>query len=99
VDYKLEWTDRARDDLREIVGVIATARPSAVASWGDGLFRQIEVLASFPLIGPVVPRVSTLPTRRIVVGDYLVFYRVLENPRTVQILTLWHGARGLPDFL
>lgn len=99
MDYKLDWTVRARADLREIVDVIAAERPSAVLAWGEELFRHIEVLGSFPMIGPIVPRVSAFPTRRIVFGDYLIFYRVHQEPKTVEILTIWHGARGLPDFL
>lgn len=99
MDYKLDWTKRARADLREIVSVISADRPSAVAGWGEDLFRHVELLASFPLIGPVVPQVSARPTRRIVFGDYLIFYRVHRDPKVVELLTIWHGARGLPDFL
>lgn len=99
MDYKLDWTLRARTDLREIVSVIAADRPSAVQGWGDDLFRHIEILASFPLIGPVVPEVSVVPTRRIVFGDYLIFYRVHQKPNVVELLTIWHGARHLPDSL
>ena len=99
MDYKLDWSLRARADLREIVGIIAADRPSVVLGWGDDLFRHIEILASFPMIGPVVPEVSMIPTRRIVFGDYLIFYRVHHSPNVVELLTIWHGARGLPDFL
>ncbi len=99
MDYKLDWSLRARADLREIVSIIAADRPSAVAGWGEDLFRHVEVLASFPLIGPVIPQVSLFPTRRIVFGDYLIFYRVHQEPKRVELLTIWHGARGLPDFL
>jgi plasmid stabilization system protein ParE len=66
---------------------------------GDNLFRHIEVLASFPLIGPVTPVVASHPTCRIVYGDYLIFYRVHREPKVVEILTIWHAARGLPDLL
>lgn len=99
MDYQLDWTERARSDLREIVGVISADRPSAVPGWGEDLFRHVEVLATFPLIGPLIPPVSSLPTRRIVFGDYLIFYRVHQEPKRVELLTIWHGARGLPDFL
>ncbi len=99
MDYKLDWSVRARADLREIVSVISADRPLAVGGWGEDLFRHVEVLTTFPLIGPVIPRVSVHPTRRIVFGDYLIFYRVHQEPNVVELLTIWHGARGLPDFL
>lgn len=99
MDYKLDWTVRARADLREIVSVITADRPLVVVGWGEDLFRHVEVLASFPLIGPIIPQVSVRPTRRIVYGDYLIFYRVYQEPNVVELLTIWHGARGLPNFL
>ena len=99
MDYKIDWTERARADLREIVTVIAADRPSAVAAWGDELFRHVEVLASFPFIGPTVPQPTLAATRRIVYGNYLIFYRVNTETKVVELLTIWHAARGRPEFL
>ena len=99
MDYKLDWTLRARADLREIVSHIAQDNATAALAWGDDLFRHVEVLASFPQIGPAVRQASFSNTRRIVFGDYLIFYRVRTDPKTVEIVTVWHAARDLPDFL
>jgi plasmid stabilization system protein ParE len=99
MEYKLVWTERARADLHAIVGYIASDRPSAVSAWGEELFRHVEVLASFPLIGPVAPIAASHPTRRIVFGDFLIFYRVHPESKVVEILSIWHAARGLPEFL
>lgn len=99
MDYKIDWTDRARSDLRDIVARIAAERPSVLDEWGDDLFRHVEVLASFPFIGPVVSGLTPVPTRRIVYGNYLVFYRVHQQPRIVELVGIWHAARGEPDFL
>lgn len=51
------------------------------------------------MIGPVIPKVAAQPTRRVVYGDYLIFYRVHQEAKIVEILSIWHGARGLPEFL
>jgi toxin ParE1/3/4 len=99
VDYQIVWTERARADLRGIVATIAADRPSAVEDWGNDLFRHIEVLASFPAIGPVVSGLTLPATRRIVYGNYLVFYRVHPEPKRVELVSVWHAARGQPDFL
>jgi toxin ParE1/3/4 len=99
VDYKLDWTLRARADLREISTHIGQDNPSAALAWGEDLFRHVEVLATFPLIGPLVPQATLPNTRRIVFGDYLIFYRVRIDPKVVELVTVWHAARGLPDFL
>lgn len=99
MDYKLDWTLRARADLREIATYIGQDNATAALAWGEDLFRHVEVLASFPMIGPMVPQ-STFPhTRRIVFGEYLIFYRVRLDPKSVELVTIWHAARGLPDFI
>ncbi len=60
---------------------------------------NVETLRSFPFIGPAYPRRSSGAYREIVSGKYRIFYRVLEPRKQVEILTIWHGARGaLPDF-
>ncbi len=99
MDYKLDWTLRARADLREIVAHIAQDNPTAALAWGDDLFRHIEVLESFPQIGVAVRHATFPETRRIVFGNYLVFYRVRAAPKVVEIVAVWHTSRVLPDFL
>ncbi len=99
MDYKLDWTQRARADLREIAAFIGQDSATAALAWGDDLFRHVEVLASFPVIGPVVPQTAFPHTRRIVFGAYLIFYRVRLDLKTVELVTVWHAAPGLPDFL
>lgn len=99
MDYQLNWTLRARSDLREIVSHIAQDDSGAALAWGEGLFRHVEVLTTFPLIGPAVPATTAPLTRRIVLGDYLVFYRVNVESKRVDLIAIWHGARGLPEHL
>ncbi len=99
MDYKLNWTLRARTDLREIVAYIAKDNPAAALGWGEGLFKHAEVLTTFPTIGPTIPQAAYSGTRRIVYGRYLVFYRVKTEAKAIDVITVWHAARGLPDFL
>ena len=98
MDFKLNWTQRACADLREIVAYIARDNSPAALAWGDELFRHVEVLASFPMIGPMMPESAGRNVRRIVYGDYLIFYRVNQETKSVDVLTVWHAARGLPEF-
>jgi plasmid stabilization system protein ParE len=99
VDHKLDWPLRAIADLREIATYIGQDNPTAALAWGDDLFRHIEVLMSFPMIGTAVAQTTFLFVRRLVFGDYLIYYRVKLEPKRVEILTVWHAARGFPDFL
>ena len=99
MDYKLDWTLRARADLREIVVYIDKDNPSAALAWGDDLFRHVEILTNFPSIGPLVRAASIQNTRRIVFGDYPIFYQVHSQRKIVEIVAVWHASRRPPEFL
>jgi len=57
----------------------------------------VEILATFPHIGPRYPRGRQSRVREIVCRRYRIFYRVIEERKVVEILTVWHGARDEPD--
>ena len=99
MDHKLIWTFRARSDLSEIVSRISRDNPRAALEVGEGLLHHAKVLETFPLIGPLFRNTSLPDIRRIVAGDYLIIYRSKIAAREVEILSIWHGARGHPDFL
>ena len=97
MDFQVFWTDPALADLHEIVAYISRDDPEAAQRVGDDIIDHVETLRTFPFIGPVFPRGSWgSKHREIVCGNYRIFYRVSEPSRVVQILTVWHGARGTP---
>jgi toxin ParE1/3/4 len=96
MDCKVVWTDSARDDLREIVSYISGDNPEAARRVGMDIYETVGLLASFPLIGPPYPRGSNGKIREIVCWSYRIFYRVSARKHLVEVLTIWHGARGTP---
>jgi plasmid stabilization system protein ParE len=56
----------------------------------------MDSLRSFPELGRVVPERGEPNIREIVVGNYRVVYRFRREQKTVEILRVWHGARGEP---
>lgn len=98
MDFKIVWTDPALDDLQKIVSYIARDNPEASRDIGEEILRHVELLGSFPWIGPPYPRGSSGSTREIVCGKYRIFYRIKESPKQVEVLTIWHGARGNAEF-
>jgi plasmid stabilization system protein ParE len=96
VDYKVVWTLRSREDLRAISIFIARDNPAAALQLGDVIFQRMDSLRSFPELGRVVPERGEPNIREIVVGNYRVVYRFRREQKTVEILRVWHGARGEP---
>jgi plasmid stabilization system protein ParE len=97
MDCQIVWTDRARDDLHEIVSYIAADNPEAARRVGMDIYETVALLGSFPLIGPTYPRGFHGNIREIVSWSYRIFYRVNNRRKIVEIITIWHGARGTPN--
>ena len=97
MDCKVIWTDSALEDLREIVSHISKDNSEAAHRVGHDIVDTVGMLATFPLIGPPYPRGSNGKTREIVSWSYRIFYRVNPKKQLVEILTVWHGAKGTPQ--
>jgi toxin ParE1/3/4 len=93
MDFKVIWTDPAIENLQEITAYISRDNSVAAVKFGDELFHHVEVLETFPFIGPTYPRGERGPTREIIFRKYRIFYRVSEERKLVEILAVWHGAR------
>lgn len=92
--YHVEWRPMAREDLHAIIRYIGQDSPARAQSFGRELRHKTEPLAQHPEMG----RLGRLPgTRELVVHpNYIVFYRVLDEVRTVQVLRVKHAAQKIP---
>ncbi len=96
MDFQIIWTEPAVADLKNICSYIADKDSDAAQRVGEEILNHVEVLSKFPFIGPIYPRGSSGKTREIICGKYRIFYRVNEERKLIEILTIWHGARGTP---
>ena len=96
MDFKIVWTLRARDDLRNIATYISRDNPAAALKLGETIFDRVDVLEKFPELGRVVPEWGRPDVREIIVGSYRIVYRVGNQRKAIEILRVWHGARGEP---
>lgn len=97
MDFKIVWTLRSREDLRDIAAFIAKDNPEAALRLGDLIFHRVADLEKFPEFGRVVPERNQPNIREIVVKSYRVIYRVRKNEKIIEVLRVWHGARGEPE--
>jgi toxin ParE1/3/4 len=94
---RIEWRPKAREDLRAIVAYIGRDNPTGARSFGQELRDGTEPLAQHPELGrsgrPGLPHyVRELVVHR----NYIIFYRVLAEARTVEILRVKHAAQQAP---
>ena len=95
--YKILRTDKAEEQLREIIFYIAD--DSGSIDTALNYLNKIEIaitrLKTFPYSGSI-PRYSSLKKqgfRVLVVERHLIFYKVEESTKTVIVYTIVDGRR------
>ena len=96
MDFKIVWTICSREDLREIATFIARDNPAAAIKLGDMIFARVDSLEKFPELGRIVPERNQPEVRELIVKNYRVIYRIRQKEKRLEILRIWHGARGEP---
>ena len=97
MDFKIVWTLRSREDLRDIATFIAKDNPAAALKLGDLIFARVDTLEKFPEIGRIVPERNQPKLREIIVKNYRIVYRLRQKEKILEIVRVWHGARGEPE--
>lgn len=95
--YRIEWRPKAHEDLRAIVQYIGRDNPARAQSFGQELRDKTQPLAQHPKLGrtgrPGLPK----GVRELVAHpNYIVFYRVLAQTRTIEILRMKHASQQTP---
>lgn len=95
--YKIIRTDKADEQLREIIFYIAEDSGSIdiALNYLDKIEKAINSLEEFPMSGSI-PRYSILKKqgfRVLIVERHLVFYKIYEDKKEVVIYAIVDGRR------
>ena len=93
--YAVRYLPAAEQDLLSIHDWIASDNPERAVTFVEELDRTITKLTFHPHKGvvPRHPKLRETGYRILIVGDYLVFYKV--RGKTIQIYRVIHGSRRL----
>jgi len=95
VDYRILFTQRALNDLAEIVGHIAEDDGEAASRFGSALLDHVDLLSQFPRMGGPIRKRSRV--RKLQHSPILVYYRIQEHKHIIEVLHFRHGSRKSPD--
>ena len=84
-------TDEAEADLELIADVIAEDNPARSVTFVQELVARCFSLEDMPRRFPLVPSYEHTRMRRLVHGNYLVFYRI--DGDTINVLRILSGER------
>jgi toxin ParE1/3/4 len=87
----IRWSPQAADDLEAIRDYIARDSAHYAKLVVQRIVGAIDLLATAPQMGRVVPELRNHEVRELIVGAYRVVYRYRHN--TVEITTIFHGSR------
>lgn len=91
---KVLWTFRARSDLLEIATYISADSPTAARAWLKRLRLGTRKLAAFPHVGRKVPEFNQDDIREVLLRNYRIVYRILDDE--LHVLTVFECHRLLP---
>jgi len=94
VDFRLLFTQKALKDLAEIIGYIAEDDPQAAERFGNSLLDHVQLLTRFPRMGAAIRKRAR--ARKLSHSPILVYYRIRDDKRLIEILHLRHASRKPP---
>lgn len=91
MDFQIRISEAALADFEEILAYSWAKLPGTTESFGNAILNHLETLRSFPYLGSPVR--GQPGVRQLVHAPILIYYRVNESPRFVEVLHFRHGAR------
>ncbi|MBS3780504.1 MAG: type II toxin-antitoxin system RelE/ParE family toxin [Desulfovermiculus sp.] len=95
--FKLIWSPTARLDLKDITAFIAEDNVVAANQLRGNILQKVERLCDFPESGRIVPEINDFSVREIICKPCRIVYRVNHEKRIIEIVRVWHAARGVPE--
>ena len=95
--YNLTYLPGANRNLLEIDEYLSQFYPSTPAKFFSELDEKIELLKEHPYMCPKY--IYNEKYRRLVVGDYLLFYTVDDDNNEILIHRILHGSQDITQHL
>ena len=75
-------------------------RPKAPGAFFEELERGLQLISQQPEIGARVRDIELAGVRRIHLSKvrYFLYYRIVSEPETVEVIALWHANSGSKPF-
>jgi len=95
---KINWTQEAEKWMREIYYYIAEDNKDTAKKIINAIYKRVEVLEKFPLLGQRLLDWKNRNIRMLLYGHYRIVYLIKEDD-SIDILGVFHGALELEKYL
>jgi len=97
MDYKIYITKDAHNDLNDITTYIKNklCNPTAALDFLSEIEKNYEMITKNPLMFALCidSRLKNEGYRKIIVKNYIVFYKINENEKAIYIMRVIYGRR------
>jgi len=90
---KINWTDNALQDLKEIKAYIARDSDFYATRFIEKLIAGVDPLSTFPKMGREVPEAQSELIRELIYNPYRIIYQI--NKTYIDIITVVNSHRDL----
>lgn len=101
--YEIQFSIKAKEDLHEIISYIKDEllESTIALKYAQTIRREVKKLEQLPerfaIIGIDSKKCENI--RKLIVKNYVIFYRVFEAEKTVQILRILYGGSDWRNIL
>lgn len=95
--FNVVITEAAWSDLSGIVDYIGEANPKAADTFVSEVYATCQALGSFPKSHPLIFDKKKRGLRRVVHGNYLIFFQIRGDD--IEVVHVIHGARDYQRLL
>lgn len=88
---KVKFTPSARAQFLSALSYNRKDKPSAALNFRNQAEKILRRLEDFPESGRIIPELSELPYREVIISPYRFFYKTKDD--VVWIVAVWHGAQ------
>ena len=92
---EIRWSPDALEALEDICKRIEKDSALYASLFAGGILELVDIISEQPTAGRVVPEYNNPDIREFLYKSYRIIYRA--KPDMIEIVTIFHAARILPD--
>lgn len=101
MNWKIQYTEKANKDIREIYEYIAFSllEIGTASKIVSNIIKTVNSLNEMPRRFPVYTANSNVEIRSANVGNFIIFYSLEDNTETVTIISVLYGGSDIDNIL
>ena len=97
MSYRVKYMDSTLSDMATIKEYLSQFYASTWQKVAEEIKKSAKILEALPYSFPFYN--DSEEYRMIVVGNYIVLYKIIEDTNVVEIHAIWHGSMNIAELI